>query len=43
MVMSFVLDFKDGSLPTLNLANGCNGPNFPGTGLLQCPSVGEGK
>lgn len=41
--MSFVLNFKDGGLPLLNLANGCNGPNFPGTNLLQCPDVGKGK
>ncbi|KAG2206238.1 hypothetical protein INT47_007251 [Mucor saturninus] len=40
LIMSFVLNFKDGGLPVLNLANGCNGPNFPGTGLLQCPDVG---
>ncbi|KAK4516807.1 uncharacterized protein ATC70_011786 [Mucor velutinosus] len=39
LIMSFVLNFSDGSLPTLNLANSCNGPAFSGTKLLQCTSV----
>ncbi|EPB81481.1 hypothetical protein HMPREF1544_11800 [Mucor circinelloides 1006PhL] len=39
LIMSFVLDFNDGSLPMLNLANGCNGPTFSGTELLQCTGV----
>ncbi|OAD02740.1 carbohydrate-binding module family 19 protein [Mucor lusitanicus CBS 277.49] len=39
LIMSFVLDFSDGSLPMLNLANGCSGPAFSGTELLQCTSV----
>lgn len=43
LVMSFVLDFSDGSLPMLNLANGCNGPAFSGTELLECSSVAAGK
>ncbi|KAI7898494.1 glycoside hydrolase superfamily [Cokeromyces recurvatus] len=41
IIMAFVLDFHDGSLPLLNLANACNGPTFPGTQLLDCPTVGE--
>ncbi|KAL9539397.1 hypothetical protein MBANPS3_010287 [Mucor bainieri] len=39
LIMSFVLDFSDGSLPLLNLANGCNGPAFSGTELLECTTV----
>lgn len=42
LIMSFVLDFSDGSLPMLNLANGCSGPAFSGTELLQCTSVEAG-
>ncbi|KAI8644014.1 glycoside hydrolase superfamily [Parasitella parasitica] len=41
MIMSFVLDFKDGSIPLLNLANACDGPVFPGTTLLKCDKVAE--
>ncbi|KAI8077991.1 glycoside hydrolase superfamily [Gilbertella persicaria] len=41
IIMSFVLDFKDSSLPTLNLANSCTGTAFPGTSLLKCHDVGK--
>ena len=41
--MSFVLNFSDGSLPLLNLANGCEGSTFPGTELLKCTDVAAGK
>lgn len=41
--MSFVLNFSDGSLPLLNLANGCEGSTFPGTELLNCTDVAAGK
>jgi hypothetical protein len=43
LIMSFVLDFSDGSLPSINLANGCEGSTFPGTELLKCTDVAEGK
>lgn len=41
IILSFTLGFRDGSLPDLNLANSCDGPPFPGTGLLECPDVGK--
>jgi chitinase len=41
--MSFLLDFRNGDLPVLNLANSCDGPTFPGTSLLKCTDIGAGK
>lgn len=39
--MAFTIDFKNGGLPMLNLANACEKTEFPGTSLLSCPSVGS--
>ncbi|KAI9487266.1 MAG: glycoside hydrolase superfamily [Benjaminiella poitrasii] len=41
IIMSFTLNFKDGSLPLLNLANSCDGPDFSGTELLDCSDIGK--
>ncbi|KAI8380119.1 glycoside hydrolase superfamily, partial [Blakeslea trispora] len=41
LLVSFLPDFHDGSLPVLNLADACNGPVFKGTNLLHCPQVGK--
>ncbi|KAI9262665.1 glycoside hydrolase superfamily [Sporodiniella umbellata] len=41
IIISFVLNFKNGNLPDLNLANACTEPFFPGTSLLSCPAVGK--
>ncbi|CAO3689545.1 unnamed protein product [Rhizopus stolonifer] len=41
IVMAFVINFKNGNLPELNLANACAGSTFSGTSLLKCPSIGQ--
>ncbi|KAI8339795.1 glycoside hydrolase superfamily [Choanephora cucurbitarum] len=41
ILVSFLPEFHDSSLPVLNLADSCNGPVFPGTTLLHCPQVGR--
>ncbi|KAF7722949.1 Chitinase 1 [Apophysomyces ossiformis] len=41
VIMSFVSDFNLGGLPSLNLANSCDGTYFPGSNLLTCPQVAE--
>ncbi|KAI8370775.1 glycoside hydrolase superfamily, partial [Choanephora cucurbitarum] len=41
IIVAFTLNFVDGSLPTLNLANSCTGPVFSGTELLKCLDVGK--
>ncbi|KAI8888175.1 carbohydrate-binding module family 19 protein [Backusella circina FSU 941] len=40
IIMSFLLDFRNGDLPVLNLANSCDGPSFQGTSLLECTDIG---
>ncbi|KAI8982123.1 glycoside hydrolase superfamily [Mycotypha africana] len=40
ILLSFILDFKDGGLPELNLADTCWN-FFKGTNLLHCPDVGK--
>ncbi|KAI8053678.1 glycoside hydrolase superfamily [Gilbertella persicaria] len=41
ILVSFLPEYHDGSLPVLNLADACDGPVFPGTNLLHCPKVGK--
>ncbi|KAI9480242.1 glycoside hydrolase superfamily [Zychaea mexicana] len=41
LVIGFITNFNVGGLPTLNVANACEGSVFEGTSLLQCDHIGK--
>ncbi|KAG2216833.1 hypothetical protein INT45_005159 [Circinella minor] len=41
LIIGFITNFNVGDLPTLNVANACNGAPFEGTALLQCNHIGK--
>ncbi|KAI8147614.1 glycoside hydrolase superfamily [Fennellomyces sp. T-0311] len=41
LIISFITTFNVGGLPTLNVANACEGSTFDGTSLLKCDHIGK--
>ncbi|KAI7854286.1 glycoside hydrolase superfamily [Circinella umbellata] len=41
LIIGFITNFNVGDLPSLNVANACEGTTFEGTALLQCEHIGK--